>query len=157
MEENKVSVPDNYRLFKQVLYNSCYGGFGFSDWANTKIKKYEEKNGPIEDERTHPFIIKLFKQNGSKKMSGKYASLKLKEFYIDKNTENMIPTDEWFSYGIDEYDGLETCHMSYLEPEIGYIKKLVHDENMTSDEKVKQIQKIFSLEAPNHIEKNFMP
>ena len=90
----------------RVLVNSCFGGFGFSDFV---LKEFNKRTGDScegneERYRTHEVIIDIFEEFGSEKCSGNYAKLKLIE----------IPDD--VDYEITEYDGMEKveeCHRSW--------------------------------------------
>lgn len=88
-----------------ILINQCYGGFGLSNEACELLgfpKYVSEFDKELHYEyseskaRTDPRVIALYKEKGSKFMSGEYAELAL--FHIPDNA-----TD----YEIYEYDGYE--------------------------------------------------
>ena len=85
----------------KVIYNACFGGFGFSK----KAKRFFQKNNvedadflTFEEERTNPIRVKYVEEH-SDEASDEYAELKIAEVPDDV-------TDWW----IDEYDGFETVY-----------------------------------------------
>lgn len=76
----------------KVVVNTCYGGFGLSDWANKQLglDEYQEIN------RTDERLIKLIEDYGSEQVSGRYAILQIWE----------VP--QGAKWRIEEYDGIET-------------------------------------------------
>lgn len=102
----------------KVLYNRCYGGFSFSTKfveefnernPNNKLSVHDDRyNGSM---RTHPDVIALFEEKGSKWSSGGCAKLEMK----------VVPDD--VEYKISEYDGVET--ISWDIPKHQIIQDLV--------------------------------
>ena len=92
------------------LYNSCYGGFGFSEEFQTKLNERRVAAGkePIEyfrEERTDPMYIELFNELGSKRSSDWAARLTMRYF-----------PEAFLKYVlVNEYDGRESPSIVYSE------------------------------------------
>lgn len=89
----------------QVLYNTCYGGFGFSDAFALELgNRIGEAVGHSYKHyryRDHPEAIKLFLEKGCEWSSGSCSKLKIKE----------IPMYLKNYYDVHEYDGKEEIHI----------------------------------------------
>lgn len=100
----------------KILYNTCYGGFGFShDFINEFNRRYPEEE-PInsehdEERRSDPKVIQLFEIMGSSLASGHYASLNVK----------TIP--DGVQWSVSEYDGMERIKWDIPKDEI--IRELI--------------------------------
>lgn len=82
-----------------VLYNRCYGGFGFSNECKEVFKaRTGETVGYEEGLRSHPAMIALFHEKGSEWMSGRFAKLGFHE----------VPEALLEFVHVGEYDGNET-------------------------------------------------
>ena len=94
----------------KVLYNTCYGGFNFSerfvDEFNKRHPDRPKKLEPWHDERTDPDVIALFEEKGSAWSSGVCSNLDMEE----------IPDDVEFR--IREYDGMEAVAWSIPKDQI---------------------------------------
>lgn len=98
----------------KVLFNDCYGGFGFSD---AFLKEYNLRTGAFTDEvsihirvgnesiRCNPVVIAIFEEKGSEWCSGPHSSLAVREFpaIFEKYWE------------IEEYDGNEHVRILFNE------------------------------------------
>lgn len=92
----------------KIVINRSWGGFGFTKKVAKELGalKYEKDDGKryyyvseAESYRTSPKLMELIEKWGSKRVSGEYANLVIKE----------IP-DEATDYMIQEYDGMETLY-----------------------------------------------
>jgi hypothetical protein len=94
----------------KVLYNTCYGGFNFSNEFTEEFNnRNTERLTPLEtrhEERTDPSVIALFEEKGSEWSSGRHSKLDIIE----------IPDDVEFT--VEEYDGIETISWSIPKDEI---------------------------------------
>ena len=85
----------------QILYNTCYGGFKFSDVfafeLGNRIREAVGHSYKHYRYRDHPEAIKLFLEKGSEWSSDSCSKLKIKE----------IPIYLKDYYDIHEYDGKE--------------------------------------------------
>lgn len=85
----------------KVIYNACYGGFGFSEEAERFFRKNDvsdEDLSTFEEERTNSIRVKYVEEHPDEASEG-YAKLEIAEVPDDA-------TDWW----IDEYDGFETVY-----------------------------------------------
>ena len=93
----------------KVIYNDCYGGFGFSEQF---AAEYEKQAGtPLNEEkrlyhrrdlRMDPVAIKILEEKGSEWSSGPYAQLVVAS----------IPNIFEKYWEVDEYDGNETVRVA---------------------------------------------
>ena len=94
----------------KIIYNACYGGYGFSlTFLNEYKRRFPtEKDLTEYDEslRTDPNAIALLEELGSKVSSGHYADLQIEE----------IP--DGVEFRIREYDGMEGVHWEIPKDEI---------------------------------------
>lgn len=94
----------------KILYNDCYGGFGFSEEF---AAAYKERTGRevntfsqlFRAVRADPVAVELFERLGAKRASGEYASLAVRE----------IPALFERYWTIEEYDGNESVHVNVNE------------------------------------------
>lgn len=94
----------------KVIYNTCYGGFNFS---NEFVEEFNNRNTERathletrHEERTDPSVIALFEEKGSEWSSGRHSKLDIMN----------IPDDVEFT--VEEYDGIETITWSIPKDEI---------------------------------------
>lgn len=83
----------------KILYNTCYGGFSFSDEFIVELnRRFPEKRAEAHafELRTDPEAIALFEELGPVRSSGPHSSLKIRN----------IP--DGMDWDIDEYDGKES-------------------------------------------------
>lgn len=83
----------------KVIYNACFGGFGFSDEAEQYFSVHgvaDHQLTTFEEERTNPIRVEYVESHINTVSDG-FAKLRIAE--IPDNA-----TDWW----IDEYDGLES-------------------------------------------------
>jgi hypothetical protein len=114
--------------FVEILYNSCYGGYAYSnefckyynDLTNSYINMYDmcEIN-----ERMDPNIIYTFKQLGSFKSSSKCANLKL----------TTIPKGMIDYVKIKEYDGMEKIYIDYNKAYRDLLENIIKDGIITNE------------------------
>lgn len=146
MEEEKVEeiVEENENENEkeemlEVLYCSCYGGWGISKKARELYKnKMNELNSSTNNirysfyERHDPLLVSIFKELG-KEFDDKYSHSDVK----------LIPKKYEKYYDIEEYDGLETVTIDYYRYNadnfVNGIKKILKSE-MNNDEKIKEIE-----------------
>jgi hypothetical protein len=104
------AVSEAKPTMTKVLYNDCYGGFGFSkefiaEYESRTGKKFNEirQYGTSKDSiRIDPLAHAIFEERGSEWCSGKFASIKVSE----------IPTILIGYWEIEEYDGNETLRVN---------------------------------------------
>ena len=91
----------------QILYNTCYGGFKFSDVfafeLGNRIREAVGHSYKHYRYRDHPEAIKLFLEKGCEWSSGSCSKLKIKE----------IPMYLKDYYDIREYDGKEEISINF--------------------------------------------
>ena len=100
----------------EILYNSCYGGWGISDKA---LELYKLRNDDLENlcisnvfcdellDRTDPILIQIFNELGDK-INTKCSKIKIKK--IPKIYKNY--------YSISEYDGKERIDIDFTNNKI---------------------------------------
>lgn len=104
MNENNKHHPK-----MKVLYNTCYGGFSFSQEFIEEFNKRHPDRKPLTKwnaDRTDRDIIALFEEKGFEWSSGNCALLDIEE----------IPDD--VEYHIEEYDGMESVAWDIPKDEI---------------------------------------
>jgi len=95
---DKERMIEALRGYREIVINSCYGGFGLSDRA---LIEYKKMAGISQDDffdrdisRDDPYLIKIVRSLGMA-ANGSHANLKIVE----------IPADiDWL---VQEHDGLE--------------------------------------------------
>lgn len=120
-----------------VLFNACYGGFGFSSACKEEYKKRTGKDLVIDyrsNIRSDACMIELFHEFGSKWMSGRHSAI-----YF----EPIIP--EFLNYiKIKEYDGVENICIDYDTIELKYYKaftKKVQENSGTLKEEYDELER----------------
>jgi hypothetical protein len=93
------------------LYNTCYGGFGFSEKFIERLNEIRKEAGlepvtPTYEGRTDDMVIALFQEMGPSEASGPFASLKL-AWVPDVFLEHVY---------VNEYDGKES--ISIVDSEV---------------------------------------
>jgi hypothetical protein len=110
------------------LYNSCYGGFSFSDTFVARLNEMRAAEGlePVTDYaysseysggRYDPMVIKLFLEMGSGATSGPYAKLKLKWF----------PREFIEAVYVREYDGMENAAIPFQELKARFLEDFMRE------------------------------
>lgn len=86
----------------EVVYNDCFGGFGFS---NSFIEFAKSKDLKLDSyiERDNPKLISLLKEFGLDNASASFAELRI----------GLVPSK--YDFGISEYDGMETIVLKATE------------------------------------------
>jgi hypothetical protein len=116
--------------FVEILYNSCYGGYGYSDefcnyynnLTNSCIAKFDMSS--IED-RMDPNIIYTFKQLGSSKSSSNSANLKVT--VVPKGLLNYVK--------MSEYDGREKISIDYDRAYRDLLETIMKEDNISNETK----------------------
>ncbi len=104
------------------LYNTCYGGFSFSDEFIERLNEKRKEKGlePLHthsDERTDPQVIETFQELGWRKSSGRCARLHIHWF-----------PSEFIGYIIThEYDGVESVGINKDEMDKELLRKFLAD------------------------------
>jgi len=94
----------------KILYNDCYGGFGFSEEFKAAYKERTGRDATTFNQlfravRADPIAVELFERLGSARASGENASLSVRE----------IPALFERYWTIEEYDGNEWVHVNVNE------------------------------------------
>lgn len=90
----------------EVLYNQCYGGFSLSKEAVDELNHtygWKKSSSEIAECRHDPRLISLFKEKGSKWMSGECSELAVIK---------LVDVD---GYRITDYDGKENVEECYAD------------------------------------------
>ena len=119
----------------EVIYNTEYGGFEFSDkiiQEYCKIKNINDKISNDDSLREDLVMIELIKKHGSKFASTKYSHLVIKK----------IPIIFRNYYEINEYDGAENITINYNSYKLDQIRNIL-DLSETKDLEIKH--KILSI------------
>jgi hypothetical protein len=126
----------------EVLYNTCYGGWGISDKAMELYKLRNINDNSIElvyDEllcRTDPILIQIYNELGDE-MNTKWCKIKIKK--IPKKYENY--------YFISEYDGKECVEIDLtkykLDTMYNKITEILQSTN-NNDIKIMEIAEFIS-------------
>jgi len=70
------------------------------------------------------------------------------EFYTE-SPPNLIPYELWFKPVLNEYDGLESVkQIDMLTPQLEYMKKILQNQELTSQERCLKYEEILQLEPP---------
>ena len=131
---------DNIEEEIEILYNSCYGGWGISDTARElyRIRNINNSDNNYLCRRSNPILIQIYKELGDK-FDRKYSNTKIKK--IPKIYKNY--------YIINEYDGLETVEIDLtqyiLDNLKNNIKEILENNSIDNDEKINSIKKIIYL------------
>ncbi len=113
----------------EILYNRCFGGFGFSDEA---VEQYRSrKDGidptfdPYEIERHDALMIQIVKELGPRANG-----------YCAKLAIHTVPSHFVKHYEIVEYDGSESVRINYDAYRIETAKSMLQNANLTKSEKI---------------------
>ena len=114
----------------EILYNKCFGGFGFSSEAMNEYFNRKQTVDPssfseYEIERHDPVMLQIVKEMGSR-ANGYCARLAIQS----------IPSHFVKYYEIDEYDGSESVQIKYDAYRIDAAKALLRDTNLSKAEKI---------------------
>ena len=142
-----------------VLYNSCYGGFGYSQKAveeynkrlpagateidvtvgngifsrtlcqGTKKEDGSDQKFVWDIERGDPLMVQICLELGDE-ANAQYAKIAIKE--VSRKFEKH--------YVIGEYDGLEQVQIDFKRYQLDKIKRIVNDDSISSEVKVKMTQ-----------------
>ena len=111
----------------EVLYNACYGGFGFSPAALELYQTYNPTKFKMEPDRTDPIMIRVVKELGDRANST-FSSIKITK--IPKKFQNH--------FEISEYDGSECVVINHRKYQIDRVREILN-LNSAAKEKLKMI------------------
>ena len=125
-----------------VLYNNCYGGFGFSDKAideynrrlpagSTQVK-YEWEIG-----RADPLMVQICRELGDEA-----------DEEISKIAIGEVPRKFKDHLLIHEYNGLETVQIDIQRYKLDRINGILSDKVVSNDDKVKMAQEVLLEKNP---------
>jgi len=123
-----------------ILYNICYGGLSFSEFAIEKLAEMGVHGyGPYDRKlRTNKNMIDIFNEYGSKLVSGSCAHIDI--ITLDQKYENY--------YNIEEYDGIENIVVEYDKFELdqknerdSQIVKILKSDK-SNEQKIEEITKL---------------
>lgn len=123
--------------YQEVLYNACYGGYGFSEEFNNEYNKRHPSNEAVEEDysygRTNPHTIQLFKEMGPEKANSDYSDIKIAK----------IPKELLKHMNIDEYDGFESISVDYKDAFSDLMKETYKTGQLTDEIKRKYERLLF--------------
>lgn len=108
----------------EILLNGCYGGFGVSkkalDLYNKRTGKNVMDDYELRDDcRTDPILIDIIKELGEE------ANGSCSKLYVDE-----VP--DGYDYWIEEYDGVETLHLSVTEQHLRDLIRLGNEDDIVA-------------------------
>jgi len=122
--------------YVEIVYNKCFGGFGFSSEALSEYHKRKTVD-PLFDqyelERHDAVMVQIVKELGPK-ANGYCAKLGIQR----------IPAHFARYYEIVEYDGSESVQIKYDAYKIDTAKQLLQDSNLSKSEKIARAFAILS-------------
>ena len=117
-----------------IVINTCYGGFGISEWALDQFKDRARADGYIPKlERTDELLIELIKTHGSK-VNGPFSSLIIQYMPHDYFINNC--------YRIDEYDGVETLILLHEKYKLKKINEIIENEKASASDRIENIKQL---------------
>lgn len=121
-----------------VLFNDCYGGFGFSDEfaleLGNRIGEAISHRYKHHRYRDHPETVKLFIEKGSEWSSGEYSKLDIE----------YIPAFMKDYYHVAEYDGMESVIVNTNRMIVDKLDEYLKSESLTKDWLSEQVKLIRS-------------
>lgn len=108
----------------EVMYNACYGGFGFSELAVEEYrmvnpdKKYSSRS-LADIDRADPAMVDIVKRLGAG-ASGQCGDIRIAE----------VPLKYAQHYRIGEYDGYERVYVDYNAYKLDAIRAVLDDESV---------------------------
>ena len=114
--------------YVEILYNRCFGGFGFSPEAVSEYHKRKAVDPPFDQyeiERHDGVMIQIVKELGPKANG-----------YCAKLAIQRVPAQFVRYYEIVEYDGSESVQIKYDAYKIDTAKLLLQDANLSKSEKI---------------------
>jgi hypothetical protein len=126
-----------------ILVNRCFGGFQFSkqtlDEYNKRMILTDNEFRPIKRScdinREDHVMIKICQEIGNL-VNAQHSHIKIK----------YIPIIYRDFYQIENYDGKEFVTIEFDKYKLDQIQKIVDDENISSEDKIKKIDSILHLE-----------
>ena len=127
----------------EIIINSCYGGFSFSDKAIEEYKKQLQAMGSNivfndnkhyrhnDDLRTDPVMIDIVRRLG-KESNGRHANLEIEKYNAELSDYVVIK----------EYDGQEYIDANIQQYRIDLIKNVLKDIVSTDADKLIKIKEI---------------
>jgi hypothetical protein len=107
----------------QIMYNACYGGFGFSDLAKEEYCKLCPGATDIDNiERHDPVMVQIVLDLGPERAGARFAKIELEE----------IPSRYVNHYSILEYDGMETVRVRYNKYKLDYARLVLQNKELLS-------------------------
>ena len=123
----------------EILYNKCYGGFGFSSDAMSEYVKRKALDPSLFDEeeieRHDTVMIQIVKEMGPRA-----------DGYCVKLGVCSIPSHFVKYYEIVEYDGSEYVRIKYDAYKIDTAKLLLRNANLSKTEKIARAYAILSAQ-----------
>lgn len=121
----------------QIMYNTRYGGFGFSEMAEKlycKAKGMEWTGKKIWNiERTDPDMIRIVKDLGGQ-ANTPFSDVSIKT--IKRKYEKH--------YYIAEYDGLESVHIDYKQYRLDQLLEVLNTEGLAAEDMLRMIREILA-------------
>lgn len=129
----------------RVLYNTCYGGFTFSEEAFDEINKRLSEKGKKtlrsvysdDYDRYEPIYLEVYDLLGPQKFSGKNSKIEFE--LVEEKYKDFIT--------IDEYDGLETVMVNTDNSLLFEIRGVINSNSLSDSEKLEKIKKITDYEG----------
>ena len=119
------------KMFIEIMFNKCFGGFGFSSKA---LRLYCELTGASEPSSRHdPVMVSIVKDLG-REANGHGADIAFES--ISAKFENY--------YEIQEYDGIESVHIRHSDYKINVAKTILADETLSHAERVERARALLS-------------
>ena len=126
-------MPNN----NEVLYNACYGGFGFSKEA---IAEYRARGGAFEGHwdripRNDPVMVSVVRDLGAR-ANGMCAKLLIAS----------VPAPFETHFQIDEYDGMESVRVDHRQWFIDHTRAVLRSR-LAAPDKVRAIAALSAQQA----------
>ena len=119
----------------EIMFNSCHGGFGFSDAAMNAYRQTKELEDAEPVSRHDPLMVQIVKDMGFE-ANGRHSFICIRS--IPAKFENY--------YEIIEYDGMESVHIRYSEYKVDAAKVILKDAQLSEAERVERASAILEME-----------
>jgi hypothetical protein len=115
-----------------ILYNNCYGGFGYSQQAMDEYTRRKQIEDPtfLSPPSSYycspndPLMIQLFREYGSTWMSDRHSKIAIKTF----------PAEYYDCLSFHEYDGRESVSIDYCRYVFRRLKELLAKNETTRED-----------------------